>query len=65
MEPIPTVGAMFTERDLVTNKVTKYKALLNFHGSKQELGVKCFEIYVPVSTWMAISFLLIVAILNH
>ena len=45
--------------------MTKYKAWLNLHGSKQDLGVNHFETYVPVTTWMAICFLLIVAILNH
>ena len=49
---------------MVTDQVTKYKSHLNLHGSKQELGVNYFETYTPVATWMAIYFLLIVAILN-
>ena len=52
------------KKDLVTDQVTKYNACLNFHGCKQELGVNCFETYAPVATWMAIRFLLIVAIFN-
>ena len=53
---------MGREKDLVTNQMMKYKDWLNLHGSKQELGVNYFESYVPVATWMATSFLLIVAI---
>ena len=55
---------MCRKRDLVTNQVTKYKACLNLHGGKQELGVNYFETYAPVATWIAIRFLLIVAIFN-
>ena len=43
----------------------KYKACLNLHGSKQELGVNNFEMFAPVVTWMAIHFLLVPAILNR
>ena len=53
------------KRDLVTYRVTKYTVHLNLHGSNQALGVNYFETYAPVTAWMAICFLLIVAILNH
>ena len=56
---------MCRKRDLVSDQVNKYKACLNLHGIKQELGVNYFETYVPVTTWMAICLLLTVAILNH
>ena len=56
---------MCRKRDLVTNQVTKYKACLNLHGGKQELGVNYFKTYVPVAIQMAIRFLLIVAIFIH
>ena len=42
----------------------KYKADLNLHCSKQELA-NYFETFAPVLIWMAISFLLVLAILNH
>ena len=36
---IPSVRSMRCKEDLLTNQVTKYKAHLNLHGGKQELGV--------------------------
>ena len=65
VDSVPSVWAMHRKWDLVTDQVTKYKACLNLHGSKQELDVNYFMTYAPVSTLMAICFLLIVAILNH
>ena len=50
---------------MVTDQVTKYKACLSLHGGKQESSVNYFETYTPVSTSMAIRFLLIIASLNH
>ena len=43
----------------------KYKAHLNLHSGKQELGANYFETYAPVVTGMAICFLLVLAILNR
>ena len=43
----------------------KYKACLNLHSSKQELGANYFEMFAPVVSWMAIYFLLDLAIFNH
>ena len=51
--------------DLVMDEITKYKACLNLHRSKQEMGANYFETYAHVVTWMAIPFLLVLAILNH
>ena len=45
--------------------VITYKAYLNLHDGWQELGANYFEMFPPVMTWMAICFLLVVAILNH
>ena len=64
MEPLQSAWDLCRKRDLVANQVNKYKAQLNLHGGKQELGVNYFETYLPAATWMAICFLLIVAILN-
>ena len=47
------------------DEVVKYKAHLNLYGSKQELGANYFETYTTVVTWMAIRFLVVLAILNH
>ena len=33
-----------------SNEVNKYKAQLNFHSGKQELGVNYFETYMPVAS---------------
>ena len=56
VEPVPSVWAMHRKRDLVTDKVTKYKAHLNLHSGKQELGIFFFETYAPVVIgWQCVS----------
>ena len=60
--PVPSVWAMRQKRNLTTNEVTKYKARLNLHGGKQELGVNYYETYAPVVTWFAIRLMIVFAI---
>ena len=45
--------------------MVKYKACLNLHGGKQELGANYFKRFDLVVTWMAIHILLVLAILYH
>ena len=42
-------------------RLTKYKARLCCHGGQQQWGVKYWETYSPVVSWMAIRLLLIVS----
>ena len=51
---LPAVWAMKRKRDILTGKITKYKARLNVHGGKQIQGRDYFETYSPVATWVAI-----------
>ena len=45
-----SVWAMKMKRDLITYKITKFKAILNVHSGKQIQGLDYFEIYSPVAT---------------
>ena len=38
-EIIPSVWVMRRNRNLVTNKIIKYKERMNSHGGKQKLGI--------------------------
>ena len=62
--PVSSVWSMQCKHDLIMDKVVKYKACLNWHCSKQELGTNYFETYVSIMTWMAICFFFIVVTLN-
>ena len=60
-EIIPSVWAMRRKRNLVTNKITKYKARLNIHGGKQTLGINYWETYAPMVAWFAIRLMIVCA----
>ena len=60
---LPAVWAMRRKRDLITNKILKYKARLNVHGGKQIYGLDYFETYSPVATWIVIRFIMILSII--
>ena len=61
-EILDSVWAMKRKRNLVTNKITKYKARLNIHGGQQTFGINYWETYAPVITWFAIRMLIVCAI---
>ena len=42
---------MKRKKDLFTRQPFKYKARLNIHGDKQELGVNFYNTFSPVITW--------------
>ena len=50
VEIVPSVWAMNHKHNLTTNVITKYKARLNIHRSKQTYGINYFETYAPVVT---------------
>ena len=57
---LPSVWVMRRKRNLITNKITKFKARLNVHGGKQIKGLDYFETYSPVATWVVIRFIIII-----
>ena len=50
-EIIHSVWFMRRKRNLVTYKITKYKARLNIHGDKQTIVINYWETYAPMVTW--------------
>jgi hypothetical protein len=62
-EAILSVWAMQHKQDLMTGRVTKHKARLNFHGGKQEFDTNYYETYAPVVTWFAIQLLIVFGLL--
>lgn len=61
---LPSVWAMRRKRKISTGEIYKWKARLNVHGGKQELGINYWETYAPVIAWTTIRMYLILAILN-
>ena len=58
-DPLPSVWSVLRKRNLVTNKITNYKARMNVH--KKTLGVNYFNTYTLLVTWFAIQLLIIIA----
>jgi hypothetical protein len=61
---IPAVWAMKRKRRIATREVYKWKARLNFDGSKQVRGVNYTETYAPVASWAPIRLILLQAVMN-
>jgi hypothetical protein len=59
----PGVWAMKRKGKIKTGEVYKWKARLNFDGSKQEKGVNYWETYSPVATWPSIRMLLTMSLM--
>ena len=59
---LPSVWSTQREKNIVTNKITKYKTRLNVHGGNQTFGEKYFDPYSSVVTWFSIRLLIICAI---
>jgi hypothetical protein len=64
MKVLPSVWAMKRKRRILSREVYKWKARLNVHGGRQELGVNYWETYAPVVNWFTIRLFLILSILN-
>jgi hypothetical protein len=62
---LPAVWEMRRKRDIDTRKVYKWKALINIHGGKQELGVNFWAIYAPVALWPTIQIVRIIAAIRQ
>ena len=61
---LPSVWSLKRKRDILTQLVYKWKANLNIHGGKQELGVNYWEKISPVVMWSSIRLTLILVIIN-
>jgi hypothetical protein len=62
---IPAVWQMKRKRRISTREVYKWKARLNFDGSKQVKGVNYWETYAPVASWSTIRFILAMSIISN
>ena len=60
---LPAVWTMRRKRDLIIDKILKYKARLNVHEGIQIYGMDYFETYSPVATWLVIRFITILSII--
>ena len=61
---LDSVWAMKRKRNTMTRKVCKYKARLNVHGGKQEIGVNYSQTYSPVVNWFSIRVIMLLATIN-
>jgi Reverse transcriptase (RNA-dependent DNA polymerase) len=61
---LPSVWAMRRKRDLSTGDVVKWKARLNVDGSKQQAGIDYDQTYAPVTSWVSVRLILILAVLQ-
>jgi len=46
---------------IVTGEISKYKMMLNGHGSQQEQGINYWETYSPVVMWTKVRLLITLA----
>ena len=56
---------MKRKRRILSGEVYKWKARLNVHGGKQELGINYWQTYSPVVDWATIRLFLILSIINQ
>jgi hypothetical protein len=61
---LPSVWAMKRKRRILTREVYKWKARLNVHGGKQELGINYWDTYAATLSWPPIRFMLTVALIK-
>jgi Reverse transcriptase (RNA-dependent DNA polymerase) len=61
---LPSVWSMRRKRDLSTGEVTKWKAILNVDGSKQQAGIDYDQTYAPVGSWVSVRLILLMATLQ-
>ena len=61
---LPSVWSMKRKRRILTREVYKWKARLNLHGGKQELGINYWETYAATLSWPPIRFMLTVALMK-
>jgi hypothetical protein len=62
---IPAVWQMKRKRCISTREFYKWKARLNFDGSKQVKGDNFWETYAPVASWYTIRFTLAMSIISN
>ena len=62
---IPSVWAMRRKRHIGTNEIYKWKARLNYDGSKQTKGMNYWDTYAPVASWGSIRLIMVLALLQN
>lgn len=62
---LSAVWAFKRKRDILTNKIIKWKARLNIHGGQQEQGVNYDQTYSPVAQWISIRTILVLSLLHQ
>ena len=60
---IPSVWQMRRKRRISTGEIYRWKARMNFDGSKQVQGVNYWETYAPVASWPTIRMILMLTIM--
>ena len=60
----PAVWLMRRKRDIKTQEVKKWKARLNFDGSRMQRGEHYDQLYAPVASWGSIRLALSIATAN-
>ena len=61
---LSAVWAFKRKRDILTNRIIKWKARLNIHGGQQEQGVNYDQTYSPVAQWISIRTILVLSLLH-
>jgi hypothetical protein len=61
---LPSVWSMKRKRRILTREIYKWKARLNLHGGKQELGINYWETYAATLSWPPIRFMLTVSLIK-
>ena len=61
---LDAVWSFKQKRDIVSQRVTKWKARLTAHGGLQEKRENYWETYTPVVNWFSIRLLLALSLIN-
>ena len=56
---------MQRKRDIITQKIKKYKAQLNVDGSRMKQGLHYDKVYAPVASYSSIRFLFIMILIHR
>lgn len=62
---LDAVWSFKRKRDIVTQRILKWKARLTIHGGQQQKGLNFWETYSPVVNWFSIRLILTLAIVNR
>ena len=60
-----TKNEMLRKRYIITQKIKKYKALLNVDGSRMRQGLHYEKVYAPVASYSSIRLLFIMTLIHR